>query len=141
MKVLVCENNSSGTGSPFMVTDCLGKHFIGINITDSVSDNLTQEEQSPLMRRQLVCRTYSEQMTEKQNSVKLAPSPRKRKYLPYLDILVASIKKGKNVQLSRYESVELIQKQQLANLKNHSVKIVLKNNSSLLPGTNVPNRW
>ena len=25
LKVLVCENNSSGTGSVFMVTDCLGK--------------------------------------------------------------------------------------------------------------------
>ena len=25
MKVPVCENNSSETSSPFMVTDCLGK--------------------------------------------------------------------------------------------------------------------
>ena len=32
MEVLVCENNSSGTSSPFMVTDCLGKLFPGINI-------------------------------------------------------------------------------------------------------------
>ena len=30
MKVLVCENNSSGTSSPFMVTDCLGESFTGL---------------------------------------------------------------------------------------------------------------
>ena len=30
MKVLVCENNSSGTSSLFMVTDCLGKIFTGL---------------------------------------------------------------------------------------------------------------
>ena len=32
MKVLVCESNSSGTNSPFMVTDCLGNLIKGINI-------------------------------------------------------------------------------------------------------------
>ena len=32
MNELVCQNNSSGTSSPFMVTDCLGKLFKGINI-------------------------------------------------------------------------------------------------------------
>ena len=41
MKVLVCENNSSGTSSPFMVTDCLGKLFTGNNIADNVSDKIT----------------------------------------------------------------------------------------------------
>ena len=30
MKVLVCENNSSVTSSPFSVTDCLGKLFTGL---------------------------------------------------------------------------------------------------------------
>ena len=38
MKVLVCENNSSGTSSPLMVIDCLGKIFTGINEADSVSE-------------------------------------------------------------------------------------------------------
>ena len=42
----------------------------GINIADSVSERITSEEQSPLIRRQVVWRKYSEQMTEKQNSVK-----------------------------------------------------------------------
>ena len=79
MKVLVCENNSSGTSSPFMVTDFLGKLLTGINIVDSVSEKITQEEQSPLIRRQVVWRNYSEQMTEKQNSVKTCTnSPRKK---------------------------------------------------------------
>ena len=32
MEVPVCENNSSGTSSPFMVTGCVGKLFTGINI-------------------------------------------------------------------------------------------------------------
>ena len=40
MKVLVCENNSSGTSSPFMVTDCPGKLFTGIYIADSVSEKI-----------------------------------------------------------------------------------------------------
>ena len=30
MKVLARENNSSGTNSPFVVTDCLGKPFTGL---------------------------------------------------------------------------------------------------------------
>ena len=41
MKVLVCENNSSGTSSPFIVTDCLGKFFTGIHSADSVSEKIT----------------------------------------------------------------------------------------------------
>ena len=32
MEVLVCENNSSGTNSPFMVKECVGKLFTRINI-------------------------------------------------------------------------------------------------------------
>ena len=58
-----------------MVTDCLGKLFTGIHSADSVSEKITQEEQSPLIRRQFVWRNYSEQMTEKQNSVKTCKTP------------------------------------------------------------------
>ena len=36
-----------------------------------MSERITQEEQRPLIRRQVVWRNYSEQMTEKQNSVKI----------------------------------------------------------------------
>ena len=70
MEVLVCENSSSGKSSPFMVTDCLGKSITGINVADNVSEKITQDEQRPLIRRQVIWRYYSEQMTEKQNSVK-----------------------------------------------------------------------
>ena len=47
-----------------------GKFVHGINIADSVSEKITQEKQTPLIRRQVVWRNYSEQLTEKQNSVK-----------------------------------------------------------------------
>ena len=33
MTEFVCQNDSSGTSSPIMVTDCLGKFFTGINIS------------------------------------------------------------------------------------------------------------
>ena len=75
MKELVCQNKSSGTSSPFMVTDCLGKFFTEINIAGSVSEKITQAEQTALLRRQVVWRNHTEQRTEKQNSVKIAPGP------------------------------------------------------------------
>ena len=68
-KELVYQNNSSGSSSPFMVTVCLGKIFKGLTSPDSVSEKIAQEEQSSLIRRQVVQRNFSEQMTEKQNSV------------------------------------------------------------------------
>ena len=37
---------------------------------DSVSEKITEEEQSALIRRQVVWKNYSEQITEKQISVK-----------------------------------------------------------------------
>ena len=58
-----------------MVTDCLGKFFTWINIADSVSEKITQIEHTPLIRPQVVWRNNTEQMTEKQNSVKIAPGP------------------------------------------------------------------
>ena len=52
----------------------------GINNADSVSEKITWEEQSPLIRWQVVWRKYSEQMTEKQNSVKTCTkSPKKER--------------------------------------------------------------
>ena len=78
MKVLVCENNWSGTSSPLFVTDCLGKFFTGINVADSVSEKITSVEQSSLIRRQVVRNNYSEEMTEKQNSVKTCSKASKK---------------------------------------------------------------
>ena len=42
----------------------------GLTSPDSLSEKITQAEQSPMIRRQVVWRNYAEQMTEKQNSVK-----------------------------------------------------------------------
>ena len=41
MKVLVCENNSNGTSSPFYGERLSGKIIHGINIADSVSEKIT----------------------------------------------------------------------------------------------------
>ena len=54
-----------------MVTDSLRNYSRGLTSPDSVSEKITQEEKSPLIRRQVVWRNYSEQMTEKRNSVKI----------------------------------------------------------------------
>ena len=67
----MAKNNSSGTSSTVLVTDCLGIYSRGLTSPDSVSEKITQEEQSPLIKRQVVWRNNSEQMTEKQNSVKI----------------------------------------------------------------------
>ena len=75
MKVLVCENRSSATSSLFLVTDCLGKKFTGINIADI-------EKQSPPIRQQVDWRNYSEQWTEKQNSVKTCTKSPKKETTP-----------------------------------------------------------
>ena len=84
---------------PCMETDCRGKNLRGINVTDSVSEKGTQEEQSLLIRRQAVWKNYSEQMTEKQNSVKTCTNPRKRKLLPYMEIGVTSTEKRNVVHI------------------------------------------
>ena len=101
MEVLVCENNSSRTSSSFMATDCVGDHSRGLTSPDSVSEKITQEELSPLKRRNVVWRIYSEQSTEKQNSVKTCTSRQKRNHLPYMGAVVASTKKRKTVHVKQ----------------------------------------
>ena len=99
MKVIVRENNSSGTSSLLMVTDCLEELFSGIIIAVSVCEKITWEEQSPLIRRQVIRRNYSEKITEKQNSVKTPTESPKTEHLPYMEIVVASTKKWKVVHI------------------------------------------
>ena len=65
-----------------MVTDCLRIFSRGLASPDSVSEKITHEEQSPLIRRQVVWRNYSEQMTEKRNSVKICTKSTKTKTPP-----------------------------------------------------------
>ena len=96
MKVLVSEDNSSGTSSPFMVTDCLGKLFTGTNVADNVSEKITQEEQRSLVGRQFFWRNYSEQMTEKQNNVKTCTKSPKQETPPIYGNRCSSDQKRKS---------------------------------------------
>ena len=64
---------------PFYGDRLSGKTIPVINIADSVSEKINQGERSPLIRRQVVWRNYSEQMTEKQNIAKTCTkSPEKK---------------------------------------------------------------
>ena len=49
---------------------------------DSLSEKITQVEQSPLIRGQVVWRNYSEQLTKKQKSVKTCTRSLKKKTPP-----------------------------------------------------------
>ena len=78
MKVLVCENNSCRTSSPFMVTDCLGNLFTGIALQTAGLRKSPKRNKSPPIRPKVVWRNYSEQMTEKRSSFKTCTkSPKK----------------------------------------------------------------
>ena len=57
-----------------------GKKSRELTSPDSVSEKITQDDQSALIRREVVRRNYSEQNTEKQIRLvlKLARSPQKR---------------------------------------------------------------
>ena len=55
---------------PFLWWQTVWENFSrGLTSPDSVCAKINQAEQSPLIGRQVVCRNYTEQMTEKQNSV------------------------------------------------------------------------
>ena len=51
---IVCENFLCGASSPNMVTGCLRKIFKWVINPDSASEQATQMEQIPSIRRQLV---------------------------------------------------------------------------------------
>ena len=63
-------------------TTCLRKSLNGNKVSPLI----------PLIRRQVVWRSYFEQITEKQLVITFAPNPQKRKDLPYMEIVVASTK-------------------------------------------------
>ena len=93
MKKLVCQTQSSGTGSLSWVTDCLEKLSPPIEISKQrVWKNQISATESP--DKSTVCLgKNSEQMTDKQNSVKICIRYLK-KHLPYMEIDVALTKKG-----------------------------------------------
>ena len=95
MKELVCQNNSTGT-SLFLWWQTVWENYrTGLTTPDSVSEKITPEEQSPLKRRQVVWRNFSEQLTKK-IVLKLAPIPQKEKNLPFMEIVVPFDRKKKS---------------------------------------------
>ena len=76
MKVLVCENKSSGTSSTFMVTDCPGKIFTGINVADSVSEEIVNKEQTLLISDRFSGENTLNKWLKNKILLKLAPSPK-----------------------------------------------------------------
>ena len=54
-----------------------------------------------MKRRNLVSGNYSEQSSEKQNSVKTCTSPQKRKHLCYMGVVVASTNKRNVVHIKQ----------------------------------------
>ena len=81
MKVLVCEDNSSnssGTSSLSWWQTVWETYSRGLTSQTACLKKIFQEEQSPLIKQQIVWRNYCDQMTEKQNSVKTCTkSPKK----------------------------------------------------------------
>ena len=70
---------------PFYGDKLSGKNTHGDlhrRLTHGVSEKITQVEQRPLIRRQVVWRNYTEQMTEKQNSVKTCTRSLKKETPP-----------------------------------------------------------
>ena len=70
MTEFVYQNNSRGTSSLFWWQTVWDNFSRELTSPDSFSEKTTQLEYSPLIRRKVVWRNYSEQMTEKQKSVK-----------------------------------------------------------------------
>ena len=83
MKVLVCENNSSKTSSPFIVTDCVGKLIKAINIVrQRVWENHLRGTKSP--DKATGCLEELLWTNEwKQNSVKTCTKSPKRETPPF----------------------------------------------------------
>ena len=75
MRELVCRNKQVEQ-VPLLWWQTVSENFSqGLTPSDSVSEKITQVEQTPLIRRQVVWRNHTEQMTEEQNSVKIAAGP------------------------------------------------------------------
>ena len=68
---------------PFYGDRLSGKKFSrGLTSPDSLSEKVTQVEQRPLIRRQVVWTNCTEQMTEKQNSVETCTRSLKKETPP-----------------------------------------------------------
>ena len=97
MKELECRNNSSGTSSPFIKTDCLGKLFKGIKIArQRVWENQSRGTKSPDKATGCLEKLLWTK-TEKQSSVKSCTKSPKRETPPIYGNCSSLTKKGKVV--------------------------------------------
>ena len=102
MKEFVCQKNSSGTSSRFMVTDRLGKFFTGINISrQHVWENHSSGRESPDKATGCLEKLLWTKDGKNKIVLKLAPGAYERKHLPYMDIVVVLAKKGKLVHMKQ----------------------------------------
>ena len=74
----------------------MGKIFTGLTSPDNKSEKINQAEQCRLIRRQVVWRKYTEQMTEKQNSVKTGTRSLKKETPPIYGIRCSTDQKRKS---------------------------------------------
>ena len=102
MTEFVCQNNSNGTSSPIMVTDCLGKFFKGINISrQHVWENQSSGIESPDKATGCLEKLLWTKEWKNKIVLKLAPGAYERKHLPYMEIVVVLTKKGNVVHIKQ----------------------------------------
>ena len=102
MKEFVCQKNSSGTSSHFMVTDCLGKFLRGIKIfRQHVWENHSSGIESPDKATGCLEKLLWTKEWKNKIVLKLAPGAYEKKHLPYIEIVVVLTKKGKVVHIKR----------------------------------------
>ena len=80
---------------PFLVTNCLGNLFRRINISRQRVWENHQSETVSLIRRQVICRNYFKQMSEKQNGVKTCTRSLKKKTTPMCGNRCSFVRKRK----------------------------------------------
>ena len=106
----------------------------GLTSPVSMSEKITQGQQSPLIRRQVVWRNCTEQMTEKQNSVKTCTRSIEKETPPIYGNRCSFDQKRKNCPFKAGTN-------QLKSFKSSNLPlwIFLNSSNSLLAATNVPN--
>ena len=109
MKVLVCENNVSGTSSLFLVTNSLGKIDHGdYHRQTECLRKVTWDAQTAVIGRQVVLRNYTEQITEKQIRVKTRTESLNKETHSIYGSRCSFDQKSKGIQKRKYESVKVI---------------------------------
>ena len=143
-KELVCQNNSSGTSSLLMVTDCLGKIFTRINLArQRVRENHSSGTESlDKVTGCLEKLLWTNDWKKNKIVLKLAPGPLEKETPPMYGNRCSFDKKRKSCPykagMNRLKSCK---GSNLLLWKLHSLKLFLNSSNSLLPTTTVPDHW